>query len=151
MGKKLKENMSAQEALKRQNRLITLVILVPIIALVLIITVLIIVGYLTTPKPDYETFMKYANYYVESSKDVEGFKLVERDHYRIYVSDKWWNSSEKEKLKFCTNVRNSISAYAYKCKLLYGDGASAIGFFTFYDSNGIKLAQSDMADFEILH
>lgn len=117
--------------------------------IILIVSISVIFSDLTRPKADYAGFKTAMSKYLKTNSDIKEIKIDDRTSFTVSVSDKWYNSSEIEKLRFCKSVHNSIYAYADRYNLTY-DGNKFV-FVDFYDTAGIQVAEQDMTDYKILH
>jgi hypothetical protein len=115
----------------------------------LVILLSILYTSLTKPKADYTGFAQAMKSYVSINKDISKIERIDGAIFDITVNDSWYSSSEREKALFCKNVLESIYAYAIKYKLIYKD--TDMVWLTFYDSDGLKVADQDLTDFKILY
>lgn len=127
----------------------TLISFVVVCVIIIVIGGSILFTDFTRPKPDYKNFKIAMKDYLDENKDISDIIIKDYNSFKVIVNDTWYNSSEREKLRFCKNVHDSIYVYAHQYKLIYRD--SDIVFVYFYDTSDIKVAEQSSIDSKILH
>lgn len=116
--------------------------------LVIVVWVIFVVFEIGKPKPDYDKFKNAMKYYIENNNNIENIVIQDNDSFKVIVKDNWYNASEKDKLKFCNNLRETTWIYANQYNLINNEENV---YLHFYDANGIKLVEQEMFEFKILH
>jgi len=117
--------------------------------LIIIVEGSIIYSKLTTPKANYDGFIKSMSYVVEQTKAIEDVVIKERNSFDVIVDNSWWNTTEEIKIKFCESMYNNIWVYAYDNDLIYKNKEAI--FIYFVDQDGIEVATADPFGIEILY
>jgi hypothetical protein len=104
---------------------------------------------LTRPDADYEGFAFEMKAFMDTNKDIYDIEIDDNNMFSVIVYDTWYNSSEKDKLRFCQSVREKIYIAAFNNKLIYRDRDNV--FVYFYDTTKIGLAEPTLSGFKILH
>jgi hypothetical protein len=117
-------------------------------AIIIIIGGSILYTNITKPKADYTNFKIAMKSYLDNNEDISDIIIQDNNMFKVIVNDIWNVSTDKEKLKFCTSVHDSIYLYAHQYKLIYKDSDNV--YVNFYDASNNKVAKQDLNSFEIL-
>ncbi len=106
--------------------------------LIIVIWVIVTVFEIGKPKPNYNKFKSAMKYYIDNNGNIDNIVIQDKDTFKVTVKDNWYYASEKDKLEFCNNVRDTAWVYANQYNLIRDNDA------------GIKLTEQDKFDFKIL-
>jgi hypothetical protein len=118
-----------------------------LVALIFIAVLLTVVENAIKPKPDYELFQRNAGIYLELNGAVSDYRFIDDDIVSVTVDDSWFNSSKLSKVRFCTAIRNGLTAFGLKYHVVEDDYIYTV----FYDSAGVKVAKPNWDSFDILY
>lgn len=115
-----------------------------------IMALLTIIYNLTKPKPDYDKFNATVETYISTIDYITDIKFVDEGMYSVTVDDRWFNTSEINKVKFCDNVRNILTSYGWECNII---SDNELIWVVFNDKDGTRLAEPNgsVGQYKILY
>jgi hypothetical protein len=108
---------------------------------------------LTRPKPDYEGFNSQINTYLSQIKNVVSYRMSESgdDIYYVTVNKSSWAGLKIDKVTYCTNIRQTFTAYGWKYNIISKNEMIDVIFET---EDGVRLAKPDgieISDYKIYY